>query len=144
MHCIPISSATLVPPSNYPKLRDHPASQPHLLHHPALQPQAPPPHPPALPQLPSPSTAAGMRSTEVSVESRILVVYSVKFSKNTVQQVIRHFAYLLEFSRSLSALTVPNVTTVISTINRSMRTYAGPLLLLSILLDPFDPYFAHV
>lgn len=32
----------------------------------------------------------------VSVESRILVVYSVKFSKNTVQQVIQHFAYLLE------------------------------------------------
>jgi polyprenyldihydroxybenzoate methyltransferase/3-demethylubiquinol 3-O-methyltransferase len=43
-------------------------------------------------------------------------------------QVIEHVANPLEFCKSLSALTVPNGATVISTINRSMRAYATAIV----------------
>ncbi|AQK93426.1 Ubiquinone biosynthesis O-methyltransferase mitochondrial [Zea mays] len=42
--------------------------------------------------------------------------------------VIEHVANPLEFCESLSALTIPNGATVISTINRSMRAYATAIV----------------
>ncbi|CAN6208664.1 unnamed protein product [Urochloa humidicola] len=42
--------------------------------------------------------------------------------------VIEHVANPLEFCKSLSALTVPNGATVVSTINRSMRAYATAIV----------------
>ncbi|CAL4937043.1 unnamed protein product [Urochloa decumbens] len=43
-------------------------------------------------------------------------------------EVIEHVANPLEFCKSLSALTVPNGATVVSTINRSMRAYATAIV----------------
>ncbi|KAF8757486.1 hypothetical protein HU200_011011 [Digitaria exilis] len=43
-------------------------------------------------------------------------------------EVIEHVANPLEFCESLSALTVPNGVTVVSTINRSMRAYATAIV----------------
>ncbi|KAK3128415.1 hypothetical protein QOZ80_6BG0461320 [Eleusine coracana subsp. coracana] len=43
-------------------------------------------------------------------------------------EVIEHVANPLEFCQSLSALTVPNGATVVSTINRSMRAYATAIV----------------
>ncbi|ESW14235.1 hypothetical protein PHAVU_008G264200 [Phaseolus vulgaris] len=43
-------------------------------------------------------------------------------------EVIEHVANPADFCRSLSALTVPNGATVISTINRSMRAYATAIV----------------
>jgi len=43
-------------------------------------------------------------------------------------QVIEHVANPADFCRSLSALTVPDGATVISTINRSMRAYATAIV----------------
>ncbi|AQK93425.1 Ubiquinone biosynthesis O-methyltransferase mitochondrial [Zea mays] len=43
-------------------------------------------------------------------------------------EVIEHVANPLEFCESLSALTIPNGATVISTINRSMRAYATAIV----------------
>ncbi|TKV90228.1 hypothetical protein SEVIR_9G015200v4 [Setaria viridis] len=43
-------------------------------------------------------------------------------------EVIEHVANPLEFCESLSALTVPNGATVVSTINRSMRAYATAIV----------------
>jgi 2-polyprenyl-3-methyl-5-hydroxy-6-metoxy-1,4-benzoquinol methylase len=43
-------------------------------------------------------------------------------------QVIEHVDNPLEFCKSLSALTVPNGATVLSTINRSMRAYATAII----------------
>ncbi|KAL8140391.1 hypothetical protein V2J09_006412 [Rumex salicifolius] len=43
-------------------------------------------------------------------------------------EVIEHVADPAEFCKSLAELTVPNGATVISTINRSMRAYAGAII----------------
>ncbi|PNX96954.1 hexaprenyldihydroxybenzoate methyltransferase mitochondrial-like [Trifolium pratense] len=43
-------------------------------------------------------------------------------------EVIEHVAEPAEFCKSLSALTVPDGATVISTINRSMRAYATAIV----------------
>jgi polyprenyldihydroxybenzoate methyltransferase/3-demethylubiquinol 3-O-methyltransferase len=43
-------------------------------------------------------------------------------------QVIEHVAEPAEFCKALSALTVPDGATVISTINRSMRAYATAIV----------------
>nr|CAB3469531.1 unnamed protein product [Digitaria exilis] len=46
----------------------------------------------------------------------------------SIHAVIEHVANPLEFCESLSALTVPNGATVVSTINRSMRAYATAIV----------------
>ncbi|CAN7061278.1 ubiquinone biosynthesis O-methyltransferase, mitochondrial [Brassica rapa] len=43
-------------------------------------------------------------------------------------EVIEHVANPAEFCKSLSALTIPNGATVVSTINRSMRAYASAII----------------
>lgn len=45
-----------------------------------------------------------------------------------IPQVIEHVANPAEFCKSLSALTVPDGATLISTINRSMRAYATAII----------------
>ncbi|CAN7137341.1 unnamed protein product [Brassica rapa subsp. narinosa] len=43
-------------------------------------------------------------------------------------EVIEHVANPAEFCKSLSALTIPNGATILSTINRSMRAYASAII----------------
>lgn len=43
-------------------------------------------------------------------------------------KVIEHVANPAEFCKSLSALTIPNGATILSTINRSMRSYASAIV----------------
>uniref|UniRef100_A0A1J3D348 Ubiquinone biosynthesis O-methyltransferase, mitochondrial n=3 Tax=Noccaea caerulescens TaxID=107243 RepID=A0A1J3D348_NOCCA len=43
-------------------------------------------------------------------------------------EVIEHVANPAEFCKSLSALTIPNGATIVSTINRSMRAYASAIV----------------
>ena len=73
-----------------------------------------------------------------SVKSFIVVQYSMEL-KDTFclalvhllwifLQVIEHVADPAEFCKSLSALTVPDGATVISTINRSMRAYTTAIV----------------
>ncbi|XP_062228071.1 ubiquinone biosynthesis O-methyltransferase, mitochondrial-like [Phragmites australis] len=50
-------------------------------------------------------------------------------------EVIEHVANPLEFCESLSALTVPNGATVVSTINRSMRAYATAIVAAEYILN---------
>lgn len=50
-------------------------------------------------------------------------------------QVIEHVANPSGFCESLSALTVPNGATVISTINRSMRAYATAIVAAEYILN---------
>lgn len=57
-----------------------------------------------------------------------LVKESNQFDAVISLEVIEHVANPLEFCKSLSALTVPNGATVISTINRSMRAYATAIV----------------
>ncbi|XP_038724473.1 ubiquinone biosynthesis O-methyltransferase, mitochondrial isoform X1 [Tripterygium wilfordii] len=49
-------------------------------------------------------------------------------------EVVEHVADPAEFCKSLSALTVPNGATVISTINRTMRSYASAIIAAEYLL----------
>ncbi|KAM0845835.1 hypothetical protein ACQ4PT_056076 [Festuca glaucescens] len=57
-----------------------------------------------------------------------LVKENKQFDAVISLEVIEHVANPLEFCKSLSALTVPNGATVISTINRSMRAYATAIV----------------
>lgn len=57
-----------------------------------------------------------------------LVKENTQFDAVISLEVIEHVANPLEFCKSLSALTVPNGATVISTINRSMRAYAAAII----------------
>nr|AWA45012.1 Ubiquinone biosynthesis O-methyltransferase, mitochondrial [Saccharum officinarum] len=61
----------------------------------------------------------------ISLETMVVL----HFIENTrPEAVIEHVANPLEFCESLSALTVPNGATVVSTINRSMRAYATAIV----------------
>ncbi|CBI40812.3 unnamed protein product, partial [Vitis vinifera] len=51
-------------------------------------------------------------------------------------EVIEHVADPAEFCKSLAALTVSNGATVVSTINRSMRSYATAILIYAIMQLP--------
>ncbi|KAJ0713745.1 putative methyltransferase [Helianthus annuus] len=57
-----------------------------------------------------------------------LVEEQMKFDAVIASEVIEHVADPAEFCKSLSALTVSNGATVISTINRSMRAYATAIV----------------
>ncbi|CAM0912812.1 unnamed protein product [Alopecurus aequalis] len=57
-----------------------------------------------------------------------LVKENKQFDAVISLEVIEHVANPLEFCKSLSALTIPNGATVISTINRSMRAYATAIV----------------
>ncbi|KAL8218470.1 hypothetical protein R6Q57_021843 [Mikania cordata] len=57
-----------------------------------------------------------------------LVEEQMKFDAVIALEVIEHVADPAEFCKSLSALTVSNGATVISTINRSMRAYATAIV----------------
>ncbi|MFS8000977.1 putative methyltransferase [Helianthus anomalus] len=57
-----------------------------------------------------------------------LVEDHMKFDAVIASEVIEHVADPAEFCKSLSALTVSNGATVISTINRSMRAYATAIV----------------
>lgn len=51
-----------------------------------------------------------------------------KFDAVLSLEVIEHVANPAEFCKSLSALTIPNGATVLSTINRTMRAYASTIV----------------
>ncbi|KAM0931782.1 hypothetical protein ACQ4PT_000080 [Festuca glaucescens] len=57
-----------------------------------------------------------------------LVKENKQFDAVISLEVIEHVDNPLEFCKSLSALTVPNGATVLSTINRSMRAYATAII----------------
>ncbi|OEL31609.1 Ubiquinone biosynthesis O-methyltransferase, mitochondrial [Dichanthelium oligosanthes] len=57
-----------------------------------------------------------------------LKVIDVGCGGGILSEVIEHIANPLEFCESLSALTVPNGATVVSTINHSMRAYATAIV----------------
>ncbi|KAI3803540.1 hypothetical protein L1987_31696 [Smallanthus sonchifolius] len=57
-----------------------------------------------------------------------LVEEQMKFDAVIALEVIEHVADPAEFCKSLSALTVTNGATVVSTINRSMRAYATAII----------------
>ena len=65
-------------------------------------------------------------------------------------QVIEHVAEPAEFCKSLAALTTPEGATVISTINRSMRSYATAIVAAEYILrwvlffDPFNFVMFHM
>ena len=56
------------------------------------------------------------------------------FAIGILLKVIEHVANPAEFCKSLAALTVPNGATIISTINRSMRSYATAIVAAEYLL----------
>ncbi|KAJ0489108.1 putative methyltransferase [Helianthus annuus] len=57
-----------------------------------------------------------------------LVEEQIKFDAVIALEVIEHVSAPAEFCKSLSALTVSNGATVISTVNRSMRAYASTIV----------------
>lgn len=59
-------------------------------------------------------------------------------------QVIEHVANPSGFCESLSALTVPNGATVISTINRSMRAYATAIVAAEYILNWVSLYLSSI
>ncbi|KAK4583641.1 hypothetical protein RGQ29_026394, partial [Quercus rubra] len=63
-----------------------------------------------------------------------LVEEDRKFDAMIALEVIEHVANPAEFCKSLAALTVPNGATIISTINRSMRSYATAIVAAEYLL----------
>ena len=56
------------------------------------------------------------------------------FAIGILLKVIEHVANPAEFCKSLAALTVPDGATIISTINRSMRSYATAIVAAEYLL----------
>lgn len=64
-----------------------------------------------------------------------LVKVNRKFDAVIALEVIEHVADPLEFCKSLAALTVPSGATVISTINRSVRSYATAIIAAEYLLN---------
>ncbi|WOL15305.1 ubiquinone biosynthesis O-methyltransferase, mitochondrial [Canna indica] len=64
-----------------------------------------------------------------------LVKENTKFDAVISLEVIEHVADPLEFCKSLAALTVPNGATIVSTINRSMRSYATAIIAAEYLLN---------
>ncbi|KAK7856839.1 ubiquinone biosynthesis o-methyltransferase [Quercus suber] len=63
-----------------------------------------------------------------------LVEEDRKFDAVIALEVIEHVANPAEFCKSLAALTVPDGATIISTINRSMRSYAAAIVAAEYLL----------
>ncbi|XP_042489674.1 ubiquinone biosynthesis O-methyltransferase, mitochondrial-like [Macadamia integrifolia] len=63
-----------------------------------------------------------------------LVEEQKKFDAVISLEVIEHVADPAEFCKSLAALTVPDGATVISTVNRSMRSYAASIIAAEYLL----------
>nr|XP_023913883.1 ubiquinone biosynthesis O-methyltransferase, mitochondrial-like isoform X2 [Quercus suber] len=63
-----------------------------------------------------------------------LVEENMKFDAVIALEVIEHVANPAEFCKSLAALTVPDGATIISTINRSMRSYATAIVAAEYLL----------
>ncbi|EFH38882.1 hypothetical protein ARALYDRAFT_359489 [Arabidopsis lyrata subsp. lyrata] len=51
-----------------------------------------------------------------------------KFDAVLSLEVIEHVANPAEFCKSLSALTIPNGATILSTVNRTMRAYASTIV----------------
>ncbi|KAJ6796397.1 ubiquinone biosynthesis O-methyltransferase, mitochondrial [Iris pallida] len=64
-----------------------------------------------------------------------LVRENKKFDVVIASEVIEHVADPAEFCKSLSSLTVPSGATVISTINRSVRSYAAAIVVAEYLLS---------
>ncbi|XP_068663921.1 ubiquinone biosynthesis O-methyltransferase, mitochondrial-like [Aristolochia californica] len=64
-----------------------------------------------------------------------LVEEQRKFDAVIALEVIEHVANPAEFCKSLSALTIPNGATIISTINRSMRAYASAIVVAEYILQ---------
>ncbi|KAJ6804968.1 ubiquinone biosynthesis O-methyltransferase, mitochondrial [Iris pallida] len=64
-----------------------------------------------------------------------LVTENKKFDVVIASEVIEHVADPSEFCKSLASLTVPSGATVISTINRSVRSYAAAIVAAEYLLS---------
>ena len=64
----------------------------------------------------------------------LFLTISNLFAIGILLKVIEHVANPAEFCKSLAALTVPNGATIISTINRSMRSYATAIVAAEYLL----------
>lgn len=66
----------------------------------------------------------------------------------SIMKVIEHVANPAEFCKSLSALTIPNGATILSTINRSMRAYASAIVAAEYILHwvifSFTPHLSSV
>ena len=64
----------------------------------------------------------------------LFLTISNLFAIGILLKVIEHVANPAEFCKSLAALTVPDGATIISTINRSMRSYATAIVAAEYLL----------
>ncbi|CAN8247546.1 unnamed protein product [Cochlearia groenlandica] len=71
-------------------------------------------------------------STVTFIASKFILM--CKFSESSTMKVIEHVANPEEFCKSLSALTIPDGATIISTINRSVRSYASAIVVAEYIL----------
>ncbi|KAL6839661.1 hypothetical protein ACP4OV_030600 [Aristida adscensionis] len=96
--------------------------------------------------LAEPLARMGATVTAIDAVDKNIKIASIHASEELVKEkrqfdavisleVIEHVANPLEFCESLSALTVPNGATVVSTINRSMRAYATAIVAAEYILN---------